>query len=222
MAIKAIFKRIPYLEAVISFLQQLGLWQFVLYGLAVMSAGLWALWGWIESNLPYWAIGLLFLVALAISLFAIKHAIEIYRKISAERLDHEAIGDDLINLSDEMTRSISDYLRERTLRQRETGEVVPPYNPEQARQRWEKDRKDEEIFRRHIGERYGRRIMAAVILLKKLDISLPFHLSHFDEQSIMGTASFFGAVGQLIKSGNISVAQKIDDNTSWMLAGLVR
>ncbi|MEF2546760.1 hypothetical protein VQ045_06295 [Aurantimonas sp. E1-2-R+4] len=193
------------------------MWGYLLAAAGLVMAGLVGFWGWLESALPYWAISMLFLASLCLLLIAFNFGVDAVRKITANRIDHGAAADDLISLSDEMVRAINDYVRERALRQ--SGTNTDDADPHAA---WQRSVLEGNLLVMYIGEKFGRRIMAAVIVLKRLEIHLPFHLSHISQHNVMGTASFFGAVGQLIKSGNLSVAQKMDDQTDWDISNLIR
>lgn len=57
-----LLRRIPYFEALRSFLEQWGLWVYIKPMGAVVVAALIALWARIESSLPYWALAVLILL----------------------------------------------------------------------------------------------------------------------------------------------------------------
>lgn len=202
-----IFRRIPFIESLISFVGQLGLSGYIQAAGAVMIAVFWAGWGWLESHLPHWGVALLFLVILTVVVFFINQGIELFRKAKAEKIDIDKLADELIAISDQITRTVNDYIRDRERLS------AAPEEENSGRIAWERRIREGEHLTRHVSEKYGSRIMAATLLLSKLDVKIPFHLSHMSEHTIMGLASYFGAVGHLLKSGNISAAQSLDDGT---------
>lgn len=215
--IQNIFKKIPYFEAFRAFLEQWGMWGPLLSLLGVAMSIALAAWGWIESNLPVWGIILLFLGTACLVLILFNAGVEAYRKISAERLDHEKIGKDLQALSQEMARAFNDLIQDRERR----GANSQDNTPEGTRESWEMRVREGQFIAKRIGERFGSRIVASVLLLKKMEIELPFHLSHLDEHTILSLASYFGAVGELVESGNISVAQNLDSKTAFRISGMI-
>lgn len=54
-----LFKRLPFVEAIISFVSRLGLAGYISASSTVLAATFWGVWGFIESNLPKWGGGLL-------------------------------------------------------------------------------------------------------------------------------------------------------------------
>jgi len=209
-------KKIPFIEALISFLGQLGLIKYVTAGFAMMWGVLWSVWGYLESNLPYWAIGLIATAAFGLMLFLINQGIDTYQKIKSERIDTSKLALELIEISDGMARAVNDYIRDRD--RLRTATPVPG----SGRQHWERTVQEGSMLTSHISEKYGARLMAATILMSKLQITIPFHLSHMSEHTVMGLASFLGAVGHLLKSGNISDARGLTDETGWTLSHLVK
>lgn len=217
---KKIINRIPFLESLRSFLDQWGIWGWLVTLWWLFLATGVSAWAWLTSNLPQWAVFLVFLATLTLLLFSFNFAIDFYRKVTAERLDHDAIGGDLTRLSEDMLRFINDHIRERTMHQ-----VRNESKQDDAAGirivDWQRARQEGDLLVKNVVERFGHKIMASVMLLSRLDVNLPFHLSHMSEHNVMAIASYFGAVGQLIKSGNLSVAQKLDDHTKWNLSNIV-
>jgi len=207
-------RKIPFIEAFISFLGQIGLTQYVKAGFALMGAALWYVWGYLESNLPHWAIGLIALAAFGLMLFLFNQGVETYRKIKSDKVDTSYFADELIEISSGMSRAVNDYIRDRD---RLSPKVVSPTS---NREIWERNMHEGQMLTRHISEKFGPRIMAATILMGELEIKIPFHLSHMHESNIMGLASFLGAVGHLLKSGNIAAARGLTDDTGWALSNL--
>ena len=180
------------------------------------SAGT-AAWGWLESHLPAWGMAVLFLVVLVLLIVGANYAVELYRKIIAERIDHVKVADDLIELSNEMSRTINDYLKDQARRN------YPPPSRESeldTYQQWRIGITEGDLLVRRVQEKFGARIITSVILLSSLGVPIPFHLSHMGNSTVMALASYLGGVGNLIKNGQLAVAQKMDDKIGWTLSEL--
>ncbi len=214
--VRQVLGKVPIFNTIWSFVDHLVV--IYLFAGGVLGAAMLTLWAWLENHLPYWGIALLFLCAFVVVEAAISFGIDLYRKAKAARLDHQKVGNDLTSLSDDLSRWITDRVRERAQI------PIPPVNIAEnavaAHAEWERQRREGRILLQGIAERYGARIMQAVILMKKLDISVPFHLSSLGEHNIAGFASFIGAVGRLIRDDNISAAQSLGTDTQWELSNL--
>jgi len=212
-----ILKKVPYWEALRAFLEQWGIWKWIVAGAAAVFGALTAAWAWLESHLPAWGMAVLFLVVLVLIIVGANYAVELFRKVRSERIDHNKVADSLIELSNEMSRVINDYLRDQARRN------YPPPSRESeldTRQQWQIGITEGNLLVRHVQEKFGARIMASVILLSKLGVPIPFHLSHIHSSTVMALASYLGAVGNLIKNDQLAVAQKVDDKIGWTLSGI--
>jgi hypothetical protein len=213
--LRKLFKRIEGFEILRSFFDQWGITKLIASGAGIMIATLYAVWSWLDSHLPLWGIGLVFLGTLALFLVIANYGVDLYRKGKAEKLDHKKIGEGLVRLGDDMLGAFNEYVQTRQMHR--AGLQMTDKTPHE---RWEDNIREDGDVTRFIAQKFGPRVSATVMILHKLDIKIPSHLTHISGREIPNLASYLGAVGNLIKEGNISAARGIDDHTAWMISGL--
>lgn len=216
--IRSAISKIPAADALVTALQNFGLWKWLMLIFATFTTACWAAWVWLTSALPYWAISLLGLFVLAMVLIILHQGIALCRRVFAEHLDQAKVGTELVKLGEDINKSVFEYIQTRA---RFTSKLTPG-DDQSPVERWYNQQEDSTDLARSISSAYGARILAATMTLHQLQIKIPFHLSRMDGGNINGLASYFGAVGNLLREGKISIAQNKDAALDFTISSMIR
>lgn len=85
--LKRTLRKIPAIETTISFLQQLGFWNWITIAIGSLLAVMSAFWSYLESNLPYWGIGLVALVSGCLVVFLINQLHGMWLRQKSKSID---------------------------------------------------------------------------------------------------------------------------------------
>ncbi|WP_041544825.1 MULTISPECIES: hypothetical protein [Chelativorans] len=195
-------------EVSLSLLEQLGIKGFVMTSLPVIIYG-WA--AWFFDYVPWWAAILLLLAAIFFVLGA-AHRILLIR--TASRFDpskYEEFGQELVDLSKDMFRFLSDRMRE----QRDHHARMTDQDPVSIHS-WQADRDFEQISGRLFFERFGPQTMRALALLQRIGVQLPPHMIATASHRQNGIPQFLGLMGQLLEEGNVSEAIEISQDRDFI------
>lgn len=183
------------------------------YG-GVIVAALYTAWSYFFADAPLYALPLIFLGAAIMVLAAIVISLHLWGVFTTEKLDEGTIGNELVELSRDMSRWIV-RAGERNPEPRSTSDT-------DAEEVWYARGEWDRVVSRDFADEFGPQLMAAHIILGKLGLELPFHLSHVSSSTMMGIASYLGAMGSLLKDGRIEVAREMDETHMFRLSNLVR
>lgn len=115
--LKKMLKGIPFLESLRAFLEQWGIWKFLVWGSSIALAAAMSAWAWIESNVPIWVAVLVFLMALAAMSAVAYFVMGIYLKRQQQRMlkkfvniDRDALAIELEELSKKIAALVGEFL----------------------------------------------------------------------------------------------------------------
>ncbi|MFH1554126.1 MAG: hypothetical protein ABII76_04585 [Pseudomonadota bacterium] len=116
LKLPSFLNRIPYFESLRSFLEQWGLWPYLLTVASLCVSLLVALWAWLESHLPYWGIFCIFLFLLTV-FFALTYfirAIILDNKKSKNMdriisIDRDSLADHIEDISRKIASLVGEY-----------------------------------------------------------------------------------------------------------------
>jgi hypothetical protein len=115
--VKWFLDKIVSLEAVRAFLEQWGLWRVLATATAIVVAALIAAWGWLTSNLPMWAVTLVFLGAVVLLLACLKLIMSILSKWRQDRqfrafvaIDRDELATELAEMSRKVATLLGEFL----------------------------------------------------------------------------------------------------------------
>lgn len=222
--LKALARHIPFLDAIISLGSAAGLWAILWAAVAILWAGGVTAWAWLSSETPPWGLALIFTVTAAVVMIMIAKATESWRNYvvakAASNFDaqnYTKLGTEIISLTDEMKRFISDRQRDAMM----TSQKERPTDGDDLavsayeRGQWFQDQQYERMTEILAKEKFGTRAVTYLALLKTIGVEMPPHIGHGLGNS--RSIGFLSIMGGLLAAGNIKEAIDIsyDRNFIW-------
>lgn len=113
---KSILDRIPLLESGRAFLEQWGIWKWIVGGLTLVGGGLMTLWAWLTSNVPPWGLALIALSTAALILIILNFGYSLFLKHQSQKrlakfveIDRDQLADEIETLSQKIAALLGEY-----------------------------------------------------------------------------------------------------------------
>jgi hypothetical protein len=205
---RKIFKKIPYIEALRAFLEQWGIWSYLSVIGGAMIAAAYALWAWLESHLPYWAIALIFLFTLMLVVVLMEriHALVVRQRV--RNIDIPAQSKWMKGVVRDMRQTLSDLRAHAAAITPSAGASERDILMRQHRERIENQRRISTAFY----QKHGGEIMAAFRIIETVaEGQVLIHTKVSLSSEPMTAVAFMDAAAHLMATGNIDEMKKLDD-----------
>jgi hypothetical protein len=213
--VENILKRIRSVDSLISFLKKWGLWGYIAAAASIAGGFAGAVWAWLESQLPYWGIFLVFLTTFALLLICAHRVQAIWLRQKARTID--------VPRSAKRIRELASRMKETLVAQSQNRWAVPPIgmldNASYSSQKWEVE-KNQRIFLsetfliKHRGDLIAELRIIATITESKI----PFEVASSIGHRPMSVVSYLEAVASLFELGLIDEVKKMDNDFLFFIA----
>lgn len=207
--LRRIIKRIPFVEALRSFLEQWGLWAWVSAVIAAALSILYSVWAWISQSVPLWAAPLLSIAAICVAVVIFYHGLLTIQWWRAYRTDIPALGAQMIQFAQRFSRALNDY--DRTYNHNRN--YTHPQGDDALADVHREWQRNVEASRRKVGwisESFGGELIYYIKELHRLGIQTPYSITLRLDHTSFWLAAYLEYAGRMLKEGRIEELKKID------------